>query len=411
MSTLVIYLPQTAAEATLAYDYALTTDGDTASDHACVPPPLLPFAARGGEVVAVVPVALLSWHSVDLPKGIGVGSARLRPVLEGLLEDRLLDDAAQMHLAVAPASSAGSGSVWVAACDKAWLRRHLQALEAAGRRVGRVVPEFAPDIGPLRLHAISCASLPQLIMIGGGTQGVIRLPLTPAALSLVPDASAGENVLVFSEPAVAELAQQLLQRKLSLITWPQRLLEAARSPWDLAQSDLASSHRLRTVKHLTALGRKLLQSPAGRPVRWGLALLLIVNLVGLNVWSWQVQSTVQMRRVALAATLTQTFPQVKLVVDAPLQMERELALLRQASGAATNRDLEPILAALGSVARADLSLGAIEFMAGEARFKGLQLQVPEATDISEKLQRLGYAARQEGDTYFVKQVAAAGGPR
>jgi general secretion pathway protein L len=411
VNTLIVYLPLTKADTTPAYDYALTADGQSASDHACVPASLLPPAARGGEVVAVVPVTLLSWHSVDLPKGIGVGSARLRPVLEGLLEDRLLDDAAQMHLALAPAASAGSGRIWVSACDKTWLRSHLQTLEAAGRRVARVVPEFAPEIGPLRLHAISDADLPQLIMTGGGAKGVMRLPLTSAALALVPNASDDEDLLVFAEPAVAELAEQLLQRKVGLVTRPQRWLEAARSPWDLAQSDLASSGRSRTVKHLTGLGRGLLQTPAGRPARWGLALLLIVNLAGLNVWSWQVQHTLQTRRAALATTLTQTFPQVKLVVDAPLQMERELALLRQASGAATGRDLEPILAALGSVARADLSLGAIEFMAGEARLKGLQLQVPEASEMAEKLQRLGYAARQEGDTFFVKQVAAAVGPR
>jgi len=411
VNTLVVYLPLTNAEATPAYDYVLTADGHSESAHACVSAALLPHPARGGEVVAVVPVTLLSWHSVDLPKGIGAGSARLRPVLEGLLEDRLLDDAGQMHLALAPAANAGSGRVWVSACDKAWLRSHLQTLEAAGRRVARVVPEFAPEIGPLRLHAISDADLPQLIMTGGGARGVTRLPLTPAALALVPDASDEEDLLVFAEPAVAELAEQLLQRKVGLVTRSQRWLEAARSPWDLAQSDLASSGRSRTVKHLTGLGRRLLQTPAGRPARWGVALLLIVNLAGLNVWSWQVQHTLQTRRAALAATLTQTFPQVKLVVDAPLQMERELALLRQASGAATGRDLEPILAALGSVARADLSLGAIEFMAGEARLKGLQLQVPEASEMAEKLQRLGYTARLEGDTFFVKQVAAAVGPR
>lgn len=409
MNTLTVYLPPTEAETTLAYDYALSADGHTASDHACVPPSLLPPAARGGEVVAVVPVTLLSWHRVDLPKGIGPGSARLRPVLEGLLEDRLLDDAAQMHLALAPDAEAGGEQTWVAACDKAWLRRHLQALEAAGRRVARIVPEFAPNIGPLRLHAISDANLPQLIITGTGTEGVLRLPLTPAALALVPDAPGAADILIFAEPAVAELAEQLLQCKVSLATRPQRWLEAARSPWDLAQFDLASSSRLRTIRHLTGLGRRLLQTPAGRPARWGLALLLFVNLAGLNVWSWQVQNSLQTQRAAIAATLTKTFPQVKLVVDAPLQMERELAVLRRASGAATSRDLEPILAAVATVARADLSLGAIEFMAGEARLKGLQLQVPEASQMAEKLQRLGYAARQEGDTFFVKQVATGSG--
>ena len=100
MSTLVVYLPSGAAGITLAYDYALTTGGHGLHEHACVPPALLPATARGGEVVAVVPVSLLSWHSVQLPKGINAGSARLQPVLEGLLEEHLLDEATHLHLAM-----------------------------------------------------------------------------------------------------------------------------------------------------------------------------------------------------------------------------------------------------------------------------------------------------------------------
>lgn len=411
MNTLVVYLPTSAAGVTLAYDYALTAGGHTLNDHACVPPALLPATARGGEVVAVVPVALLSWHSVQLPKGISTGSARLQPVLEGLLEDQLLDEATHLHLALGPVASAGGGRVWVAACDKSWLRGHLEALETAERTVSRVVPEFAPAIGVLRLNAISDAGLPQLIITGGGAAGVMHLPLAPAALALIPDTLDDEEIQIFAEPEVAELAEQLLQRKVDLTTRPQRWLEAARSSWDLAQFDLASSSRLRTLKRLAVIGQELLHAPAGQPARWGFALLLVVHLAGMNIWSWQVQNTLQARRVGLATTLKQTFPQVRLVVDAPLQMERELVVLRQASGRLSGRDLEPVLAALGSVTPADLSLSAIEFMVGEVRLKGMQLDAPEASRISEQLQRLGYAARQDGDTFFIQQVAQAGGAR
>ena len=411
MKTLVVYLPAGAAGVTLAYDYALTADGRTLNDHACVPLALLPATARPGEVVAVVPVTLLSWHSVQLPKGISAGSARLQSVLEGLLEDQLLDDATHLHLALGPVASADGGLVWVAACEKSWLRGHLQALETADRTVSRVVPEFAPDTGVLRLNAISDAGLPQLIITGGGSAGVMHLPLMPAALALIPNAVEDEEIQIFAEPEVAELAEQLLQRKVDLTTRPLRWLEAARSSWDLAQFDLASSSRLRIVKRLAVLGRELLHAPGGRPVRWGLALLLVVHIAGMNIWSWQVQSALQARRVAFATTLTQTFPQVKLVVDAPLQMERELAVLRQATGQLSGRDLEPVLTALGSVTPADLSLGAIEFTAGEVRLKGIQLAASDATRIFEQLQRQGYAARQDGDTFFVQQVVQAGGPR
>ena len=402
MSTLIIFLPPTLPGATPAYDYALTPDGRTLTDHASVPLALLPAAQRGGDVVAVVPVALLSWHSVELPKGVGAGSPRLRPILEGLLEDRLLDESVQIHLALAPGAT-GGGRVWVAACDKAWLRGHLQTLEAAQRPVTRIVPEFTPETGPLQVHAVGEADLPQLVVTGEVVGGMLRVPLAAAALALLPATSPDEDILVLAEPGVAALAEQLLQRKVSLLTRQQRWLAAARTPWDLAQFDLASSGRARTVKRLSGMGRELLQAPGWRPARWGAVLLLLVNLIGLNAWAWKEQSALQTRRAAVQGMLTQTFPQVKVVVDAPLQMEREVAALRQATGAASGRDLEAILAALGAALPADRAAGGIEFATGEARVKGLQLSAQEASSLSGQLRAAGYSARLEGDTVLIKQ--------
>ena len=408
MSTLIIFLPATASDATATYSYALTRDGRALTGHASVPLALLPAVERGGDVVAIVPVALLSWHAVELPRGVGAGSPRLRPILDGLLEDRLLDESEQMHLALAPAlaPSPGGGRVWVAVCDKTWLRGHLQALEAAQRQVARIVPEFAPAMGPLQLHAVGEDELLQLIVTGETAGGVMCLPLTAAALALVPSASPEEEILAWSEPGVAELTEQILQRKVSLVTRPQRWVEAARSPWDLAQFDLASSGRTRTVKRLSGVIRDLLQAPAGGPARWGVALLVLVNLLGLNAWAWKTQSTLQTQRAAVQNTLTQSFPNVKVVVDAPLQMEREVAALRQATGAASGRDLEAILMALSVAAPADRTLAAIEFVAGEARVKGLQLSAQEAASLSGQLKSRGYVARQEADTVFIKQELA-----
>ncbi len=408
MSTLIICLPPSAPGAAASYDYALTSDGLTLTGHASVPAALLPAAERGGEVVAVIPGAMLSWHTVELPKGVGTGSPRLRAILEGLLEDRLLDESGQLHLALAPAQAAraADGRIWVAACDNSWLREHLQALDAAQRPVNRIVPEFAPALGPLQVHAVGEADLPQLIVIGEAAAGVMRLPLTAAALTLIPTAGADEEVLVLAEPGVAELAEQLLQCKVSLQTRPQRWLDAARSPWDLAQFDLASSGRARTVKRLSSVSRELLHAPLWRPARWGAAALVLVNLIGLNAWAWKTQSALQAQRAAVQGTLTQSFPQVKVVMDAPLQMEREVAALRQATGTASDRDLEVILASLGAAIPTGRSLTAIEFAAGEARLKGLKLSAQEASSLSLTLKGRGYAARQEADTVFVKHELA-----
>ena len=53
-------------------------------------------------------------------------------MLEGLLEDQLLDEPEALHFALQP-QARGGGPLWVATCDRAWLRAALQVLESAQR--------------------------------------------------------------------------------------------------------------------------------------------------------------------------------------------------------------------------------------------------------------------------------------
>ena len=412
MSTLIICLPLAASGATAGFDYALSPDGLSMGVHSNAPLALLPTPSRGGEVVAVVPISMLSWHRVELPKGVSPRSPRLRPILEGLLEDRLLDDAGRLHLALAPSADA-DGGFWVAACDRQWLALHLHTLEAAQRPVSRVVPEFAPSSGPTRLYALDEPGFPQLVITGQNAGGVLRLPLSASAAEMIPALPEGApaedvEVMVLAEPGVAAVAEHTLQHKVSLLTRPQRWLDAARSPWDLAQFDLVSSSRTRTVKRLSSIGRELLQSPGWRPTRWGMAALLLANLVGLNAWAWREQSALDATRASLRTILTQAFPQVRVVVDAPLQMEREVAALRQATGAASDRDLETMLSAAGQALPAGRVPGSIEFAAGEAKLKGLQLNPQESSNLSLQLKNIGYAARFEGGTAVIRPDTSLG---
>ncbi|AYQ30280.1 MULTISPECIES: type II secretion system protein GspL [unclassified Polaromonas] len=412
MSTLIICLPPTPHGAASVYDYALTPDGRTLASHATVPAALLPAAERRGEVLAVLPASQMSWHSVELPKGIGTGSPRLRAVLENLLEDRLLDEPGQLHLALAP-DAASSEPAWVAACDRTWLCEHLQALEAAGKTVTRIVPEFAPGAGALQLHVLGEVDHPFMVLIGRAVSGTIFLPLCNSALALVeqlqsgPDI-AGEEVLALAEPALATLAEQSLQRKVNLLTRQQRWLRASSSPWDLAQFDLTNTSRTRAIRRFFSGCREVLQAPAWRPARWGAGALLVANLAGLNAWAWKEQSVLHARRKAIETSLTQTFPQVRVVVDAPLQMEREIAKLRRATGATSGRDLEAILTALGNATAAEQTASAIEFSADEARIKGLQLNAQSAGELSARLRNQGYSVRLEGDTVVVRQDGEQG---
>ena len=415
MSTLILFLPPGRPEPDTAYSYTLTADGHTATRHATAPAALLPEPARpGGEVVAVVPARALSWQRVPVPAGVPLGisqqTPRLRAVLEGLLEERVLDDPAQLHFALQPGAQSGA-PVWVAVCDRTWLRENLQALEAAGRRVSRVVPEFVPGptaSGSAELTALGSPDDAYVVISGQGEhQSVAVVPLTAMALALARAGSAdplrsmpaGEvasellPLVVRAEPAVAALAETMLGQRITLQTASERALEAARSPWDLAQFDLASTARTRALRKAGGVASALLYAPAWRAARWGAALLVVAHLVGLNAWAWQERRALVAKQNQIRMVLTQTFPKVQVVVDAPVQMERELAQLRQAAGSVSARDLEPLLAAAGAALPSGSVPTGIDYAPGELRLRGVAVTPEEETPLFTRVQAAGYRAQ------------------
>ena len=411
MSTLILTLTPEMPGPSTEYGYTLTADGHTAQRNASASAALLPDPGRAGETVAVVPSRLLSWHRVTLPQGTGTQAPRLRAVLEGLLEERVLDDTVLLHFALEPGARAGEPA-WVAVCDRTWLRATLQALEAAGRPVSRVVPEFAPGptgSGAPEYFATGTPDDPQLVITGhGANQAVVVLPLTPASLDWagattaqgVGDPDAAPPAPLRAEPAVATLAERLLGRPAEIHTASQRALAAARGSWDLAQFDLASSGRRRAVKRAGSLMAGLLRAPQWRAARWGLGILLVAQLVGLNAWAWKERSALDARQSALHAVLTQTFPSVRVVVDAPVQMERELALLRQATGVGAGAGLEGLLSAVGAALPPGASAQAVDFLNNELRLRGFD--PAQAAPLAEKLRAQGIGARTEGDVLVLR---------
>lgn len=398
MSALIVLLPAQPVGPSTEFDYVLTFDGSNVQSHGTAQAALLPAPSRAGaEVVALVPPAMVSWHRVELPKGTAAGSPRLRVVLDGLLEDQLLDDPESLHLAVQPFARAGA-SLWVAACDRAWLRSAVQALEEAGRPVSRIVPEFAPEGDPV-LYALGDPQQPQLVV--AGAQGVTTLPLSSLALPLLPAQS--EQAACMAEPAVSALAEQVLRRQAVLQQAPQRWLKSAQSDWDLAQFEFSSSGRARAIKKLGTAWADLLAAPQWRAARWGVLLVVVVNLLGLNAWAWRERSVLEDKRSVIRRTLTQTFPQVKVVLDPAIQMEREVAALRQRTGATTGRDLEAMLGALSTAAPPDRPAAGLEFSGGELRVKGVGYSPDVARMVGASLKSRGYSSVLQGDTLVVTQ--------
>lgn len=367
MSTLILSLPSISGAAAPEYDYVLTPDGEQLTLQGRAAAALLPAqGTRGAEVVAVIPARALSWHSIALPEKVLRGllsgrteSARVRGVLSGVLEDQLLDEPDRLHFAVfaaAPGTADEAPRAWVAACDRAWLQSSLQALEAAGRTVGRIVAECTPTpAGTAR--ALINPDLEPAQMLLCTAQGVSLLPLLPNTLAL---AQAQAGLEVFAEPAVMELAQSSFGNQVALQTRAQRLLMAAQSPWNLAQLELSASPGGRLQKRLALAWQQGLHGAAWRPVRWGLAALLLVQVVALNALAWHQRSQQDQQRAAIQGMLQQTFPDVRLVIDAPLQMQRAVDDLARSHGAGADTDLARVFSALGALAPPTMNLSAIE---------------------------------------------------
>ncbi|MDR2129168.1 MAG: general secretion pathway protein GspL [Burkholderiaceae bacterium] len=429
MSLLLITLPPSASG---PYPWVTSVDGQRVSAHGVAAPALLPAAGRGVEVLALVAAAQLSWHRISLPKNLGRQSARLRAALTGLLEEQLLDDPDALHFALGPAIP-GTAQRWVAVCHRAWLAAHLQALEAAGRGVSRVVPELTPaaaaaapatdgDGGAAAASSFTLTLVGepdhgQILLTGAAISGGVQvLPLSHASLPLLPagalhgdaaTAPAETRFTVYAEPAVAQAGEQLLRHPVRLQSAAERALAASRTDWDLAQLEFAQSGHARSARRLASLWREMRHAPQWRAARVGLLLLAAINLAGLNLWAWQTRADLRQRQTQINHLLQDTFPSVKLVVDAPLQMERQVAALRQATGAASPGDLEALLAALGTVTGgADNAPAAIEYASGQMQARGVRASASALAEWNARLAPLGYRLTAEENGVRLQAEAA-----
>ena len=426
MSKLIVSLPYLGSASSdgsvvannLLYTFLLSKDGQNDDPSRAKSGALsLNELPQADATVLVVPARAISWHQVDLPK---MPKARLRAALDGLLEEHLLDDTGDMAFALSPDTQAGkaTGGAWVAACDKAWLNHSVQAFDAAGYRITQVVPEFWPQNNPM----ICVTGTPEEVWITrADDQGVMTVPLRVGDTSGVLQALLAQlpaDTSIGAEPAVVELAEASLlpysDLKVQLRPHTTGLLFSATSLWELAQFEQSLSGDSQGMKSVIRQWQAFWQSPAWRPARWGLVVLLLANIVGLNAWAWQQQASLSKKRAQLGTILTQSFPNVKTVVDPALQMSREMALLRQATGANSMQNFESMLSVFSNtnstVPGIFNSPTAIEYIANNGNFgvnlKNVKLASAELTAAQEKLKPMGYVLTQNGDSASLKVRAA-----
>ncbi|MFN9280690.1 MAG: type II secretion system protein GspL [Betaproteobacteria bacterium] len=390
--------------------WALSDDGRQVTRQGEDPPALWP---RADTLVALVPPQALSWASLDLPK---VPAGRMRAALSGALEEGLLEEPEHLHFALPPQARPGRRCT-VALLARAPLSAALQAAEAARRDIDRVVPLFEPGPTP-RAHFQQAAhagpAAAQLVWADEG--GVAAVPLEgdgarelvpPASAQQAEDPSAGPAITWTCTPAAAARAEAWSGRPVPVVPEWQPGLEAAGSAWELRQFDLAPGHRgLR-------LGRdawRRFWSAPWRPLRLGLAAAVVVNVLGLHAWSWQQQQAVRAAQQAQVSLLQSTHPQIRVVLDAPLQMQRELDRLRQAAGQPCEADLEAALAAAAAAWPAGQAPPqALRYERGRLTLSAAGMDGTQVSSMNERLQPLGWSVAAAGGALTLTRRNASAG--
>lgn len=367
MSTLVVLIPQRqrlragvagaepeASGIGTEYSYVLSADGLVIESQGRCAAAILPKATT---VIGVLADTDVSWHRIILPKA---PSARLKAALFGVLEEALLEDTDDVHLALAPAATAGTPT-WVAAVSRRWMRAELAALEKADLFVDRMVPMSWPDDPPIghfaetaveRRHEGAGRS-PGIALNWAHADGVASVRLEGGlARTLVP-MPAPPGTRWSATPGAASAAEQWLGSPVPVMPSAERLLQAGRSLWNLRQFELA--RRTRSGRALRDSARRLF-SPEWRPVRVGLIALAVVQVLGLNLWAWHQRGAIEARRAALQTLVRTTYPKVSpldVQRNAAAVMQRESQSLRTLAGKPGDTDLEPMLQAAASAWPAD----------------------------------------------------------
>jgi general secretion pathway protein L len=325
-----------AAGTPAEYAWVQSEDGLEVIDQGLAPAALLP---RLPTTVVVVAEGDVAWHRITLPKA---NAARMKAALHGLLEEALLEESDAVHLALAPMARLGEPT-WVAAVDRRWLRGEIAALEKAGVVVDRVVPASWPDDPPSGHFAPAADHGGSVLLHWAHADGVASLPLTsPLARALLPN-PLSPSTRWSAAPAAAVPAEQWLGQPVVVMPAADRALQAARSLWNLRQFDLAATNR--GLRALRRSARQFFSAP-WKPVRIGLAVVVALQVLGLNLWAWQQRAQVDERRAALARLVQETFPRANAVDierNAEAVMRRELQTLRTQAGKLGEGDMESLL--------------------------------------------------------------------
>lgn len=274
-----------------------------------------------------------------------LSEARLRLALPGLLEERLLAEPADQHLAFAP-RRAPDGRLPVAAVSRAWLARVLEVFAAAGRT--------------------PAAAWSSLYLVPAPSEGSVSLWRSTSRAVLRSAPHEGLGCATDEAPTVTALAQARLGAT-RLRLWggalpapelPGVTIEraglldptASADAIDLLQGSFAPRGWLRRID------ARAWRAPLG----WA-AVAAVVAIAGINLYWLKLDRESRELRTGMVSAFRSAFPRETAVLDPIAQARRQLADLRARAGLASASDFSVLNARMAQLL-AQAPVGAVEAM-------------------------------------------------
>lgn len=338
------------------------------------------------ECIGIVAPERTLFLSVKTPPGT---RRQWKAALPFLAEDQTLPDPEENHV-VLVATPAGDQAI-LAITDKAWLRRIVDACRTASLPLRRVVPEvLLPSLTQ------SCWT-----MVWHGTGGFLR-------------SSSSTGMALDSGDAVTPpLALQLMLNN-SVLPRPERI-EVKRMPspsgaetampqwenfpvpliaggtWDWRRAVIPADAPNLLAGELAPPARPLEWWPKLRPVALILLALLLIEMVGSNLQWALLAYEKRSLKSSMEYSFHKAFGKDAVVVNAPLQMQRNMADIKHGAGLEDESDFIPLMD-LSASTLGRLPAGAIR----ELHYEGGRLEVEVNTASASELEMLQSGLRNSG---------------
>jgi general secretion pathway protein L len=347
----------------------------------------LAMMPRGHECIAIVAAERVLSVAALIPPG---GRRRWQQVLPYVAEEYTLSDPEENH--VVPGLALADGRRMLAVVDKPWLRRVVDAAHAAKLSMRSMVAEtFLPALAP-----------DNWTVVWDGSSGFVRTGAASGTALDIADAGSLPLALRLSLdvapqiPKTIELrfTHDIADELRNMPQWPGLQLLAG-ADWDWRRATIPADALNLLWGDFAPRAKIQAWWPKLRPAVYLLLAVLVVEMAGSNLeWAMLLNEKNQQART-MQRTFRATFGDAVTLVNAPLQMQRNLAELRHVAGMQDTGDFLPLLG-LASRSLAALPVGSVVAMHYEAARLDIDIRLARRDDflkLKQAMQSSGLSVR------------------